>query len=142
MICPGCGGLLAEKPIPHTDVRVDACKACQGLWFDRGALTLVVRSEERHPTFRAEELRPTMHCPRCKVPLTACYYPGSFIVVDRCLKCDGLWLDHNELSEIRKTVREADLRKRLEEAKKAPPGGLKGKVLDFVNAAYRATMDW
>ena len=43
-----------------------------------------------------------MLCPRCNVELEVEHYEG--IEVDRCLSCNGRWLDHHELDQFEATV--------------------------------------
>ena len=43
-----------------------------------------------------------MNCPRCNAALTPEFHQG--IQVDRCLSCNGRWLDHDELDKLEATV--------------------------------------
>lgn len=43
-----------------------------------------------------------MDCPRCSNPLEKKDYKG--ITVDMCPKCQGLWLDYDELDQLEDTV--------------------------------------
>jgi uncharacterized protein len=45
MTCPSCGGELVE--LERSDVRVDACRRCRGVWLDRGELDRVVERERQ-----------------------------------------------------------------------------------------------
>jgi Zn-finger nucleic acid-binding protein len=50
-----------------------------------------------------------MKCPRCGTSLEPDKVEG--IAVERCPRCDGRWLDHNELAQLEATVEpDADLR--------------------------------
>ncbi len=40
MQCPRCGAALAEQT--QMGVQVDACRACRGLWLDKGELERLV----------------------------------------------------------------------------------------------------
>ena len=40
MRCPKCGGEMVEKPL--RDVMVDICTDCEGIFFDKGELDLLV----------------------------------------------------------------------------------------------------
>ncbi len=44
MICPKCGGTMAEKRLEN--VLVDECTACKGLYFDAGEIGLLLRHEK------------------------------------------------------------------------------------------------
>ena len=47
-----------------------------------------------------------MNCPRCSSELKLETYKG--IDVDKCPRCDGMWLDYHELDELEDTVMEDD----------------------------------
>ena len=47
-----------------------------------------------------------MNCPRCDAELKLEDYKG--IEVDRCPKCEGLWLDYHELDELEDSVLDQD----------------------------------
>lgn len=47
-----------------------------------------------------------MHCPRCNHDLKAEMYKG--IEVDRCSRCQGMWLDYGELDQMEDTVLDKD----------------------------------
>lgn len=42
LTCPVCGGEM--KTISRYDVEIDVCKACKGVWLDRGELNKIVES--------------------------------------------------------------------------------------------------
>jgi hypothetical protein len=59
--------------------------------------------EERHKKIAAEEKRRLkdlhhMHCPKCGMDLSEMDYKG--IKVDKCLSCEGIWLDAGELEQV------------------------------------------
>jgi Zn-finger nucleic acid-binding protein len=43
MTCPSCGGQLVE--LDRSDVRIDACRQCRGVWLDRGELDRILERE-------------------------------------------------------------------------------------------------
>ncbi len=45
MRCPKCGHAMEE--IAHLGIMVDRCKACSGIFFDRGELELLLESKEQ-----------------------------------------------------------------------------------------------
>jgi Zn-finger nucleic acid-binding protein len=47
-----------------------------------------------------------MRCPRCTLPLEAEKHAG--INVERCPRCKGRWLDHDELEQLEETIDERD----------------------------------
>jgi len=44
MHCPKCGTQLSEETL--SEVTVDVCPACQGIWLDAGELTRVVEGKK------------------------------------------------------------------------------------------------
>lgn len=59
--------------------------------------------EERQKKIAAEEKRQLkelhhMRCPKCGMQLSEMDYKG--IKVDKCLSCDGIWLDAGELEQV------------------------------------------
>jgi Zn-finger nucleic acid-binding protein len=44
--CPECGKPLHTFPYPDTQVTVDACKKCNGLWLDAGEFRAIRRARE------------------------------------------------------------------------------------------------
>lgn len=44
MVCPKCGGALEE--VEHRGVKIDRCRACAGLYLDRGELELLTSMGE------------------------------------------------------------------------------------------------
>ena len=47
-----------------------------------------------------------MKCPRCEVQLKVGSFKG--MEVDRCQRCEGIWLDHHELDQLEDTVMDDD----------------------------------
>jgi len=119
--CP-IDGTKMDK-IVAGDVELDRCPQCEGIWCDpteletireRGVvvdeLPSISEKQRRNPP---GEVR--MRCPRCykggrnegRLMRQNCMY-GQPIFIDRCLDCQGVWLDAGELAaivEVRKTVK-------------------------------------
>ena len=45
MRCPSCGSRLVE--LERSDVLIDACPTCRGVWLDRGELDKILVMERR-----------------------------------------------------------------------------------------------
>jgi Zn-finger nucleic acid-binding protein len=45
LICPKCGGKLAE--LLYEDIEIDRCASCNGVWLDAGELELLTAREEQ-----------------------------------------------------------------------------------------------
>ena len=109
MNCPEC-----EVPLRQTDchgVRVDECPKCLGRWFDRDELR---RAKDRtDDDLRWLDFDPFagdageaavaaggLLCPRCSVKMGAITYEKSGVRIDKCAKCNGVWLNHGEFEKI------------------------------------------
>jgi Zn-finger nucleic acid-binding protein len=134
MQCPRCNdSQLSETRVKGKDVRIDACPACKGLWFDGEELERVLPAAANELTAPADAAESAKNCPRCSVPLARFQYPQTLVTVDLCRECGGLWLDPGEFQEIR-AVREK-LKEAGELEERAPVGGTKGTLLRFINEA-------
>ncbi len=119
MDCPKCVGKLQHKQVEN--VEIDVCFVCEGIWFDENELKKIITLDSqdfKHRSFDREEfdgkeisgLRQELDkkeavCPRCGngVKLVSKEYHGkNKINVDVCAKCNGIWLDGGEISELRK----------------------------------------
>ena len=114
MQCPAC-----QRPLRRFKagtVMLDGCDGgCAGIWFDHDELASVGREQPqpgspvasllRDPAVQVEDNAARM-CPRCDgVALDKKLYSlGSGVVLDRCLHCRGVWLDHGELEKIRNAL--------------------------------------
>jgi len=91
----------------------DICEACGSIWFDAGEMDAVVlpvyRSVEKSSTERAQGVsEPLRQCPRCGDAYMnkVLFLAYSDILLDRCWKCHGFWLDGGELKLINRNLRE------------------------------------
>lgn len=127
--CPMCGGGM-EQPLPNTDrncprcqsklsihyyqnCQLDQCETCHGLWLEPKEFSLltsefnVYRDPEANPDYnkpsmaRAEQYLP---CACCRKLMTRQNFKGiSGVIIDMCINC-GVWLDKDELSQIRSFI--------------------------------------
>jgi Zn-finger nucleic acid-binding protein len=103
MQCPKCNqAMLKERSLRGKKMRLDHCSSCDGVWFDAGELCNLLGSKAlkpfKIPSF-AQPLKGS-HCPKCQKSLFEFCYPGTITLVDACMDCSGIWLDHNEWKEI------------------------------------------
>lgn len=110
LTCPAC-----QRPLHRFKagtVTLDGCDGgCGGIWFDHRELEKV----DREFAHAADKIADIFHdpdvkvddyavrsCPRCAgVTLDKKLYSlGSGVIMDRCLKCKGVWLDNGELEKI------------------------------------------
>ena len=116
MQCPRDGGTLTSETY-EGDVGVDRCTTCAGIWLDAGELRDVQETIEHdysHELGRIEtvaaayalarqKVQPDVDCPKCGSALFATEYGHcSYILVDRCPDCGGVWLDAGELQALEK----------------------------------------
>lgn len=97
-------------------VHLDACPVCYGAWFDRGELAAVgEKPPSSRPTSDPEALFQTtgVHsdrcCPRGHGPMVLHKLNTDAIStpVERCMTCEGLWLDGHERRKLaRATTRD------------------------------------
>jgi Zn-finger nucleic acid-binding protein len=126
MLCPRDRGALINEQY-EGDVLVDRCPSCDGVWLQRGELEAIQESLERDYSAelrgidvvalayeRARQAnRPDIACPSCGTALQAEEFGYcSQILVDRCGKCGGIWLDSGELKALERFFeRETGVRK-------------------------------
>ena len=134
MQCPKCvHRALRPRKLKHKEVVLDACPECQGAWFDADELNRILPVASRELAVPADAEETSTICPRCSIPLTVFDYPQTYVAVGMCPRCFGLWLDHGEFTEIKAVRQLRQSRGELEVY--APVGGVKGKLLQWVDGA-------
>lgn len=119
---------------------IDRCPSCEGIWFDRGELEAVLREavkDLRIPP--GSKQSPFRFCPRCGEPLYQFNYPDTYVNIDMCRKCRGLWIDPGEFKEI-KAVRRA-LGESGKTVDDSQPTGIKASLLWFIDSAIDQLLD-
>lgn len=111
MKCPVCRRAL--KKIKVGNVVIDVCQGgCGGIWFDGDELNKAAKSTAAGNKVTAEITRTievtadehrVIKCRHCRgVNLEQKLFSlGSGVIMDRCPKCAGVWLDYGELETIR-----------------------------------------
>jgi len=105
--CPRCvETVLAPVQSRTGTYQAEACPRCRGLWIDASALSRALETSPDVATvpshaFKSLESR----CPRCKVGLFEYCFPGTSVLIDGCRQCFGVWLDRDEWSQIRASLR-------------------------------------
>lgn len=103
MMCPKCNSApLRSGKAKTTQLILDQCSKCKGMWFDKGELSTLLgtRAKEHFVIPKFAATMPDAECPRCNVSLYKFCYPGTLILVDGCRQCEGVWLDNNEWKTI------------------------------------------
>lgn len=110
--CPRSSFPLSRLRIGGVDT--DVCEDCGGLWLDRAELTrfaspksvlgdaLVAHLRQFPPTLLDHSIRLT--CPRhpAVVMLRRRFSAAAQVEIDECPECGGIWLDTDELAQIRR----------------------------------------
>ena len=115
MKCPKDQSELSKR-IYESDIEIDECPQCRGVWLDNGELEKIQETKENDyseelktiPNYisgaytmanaKQEEVR---KCPNCDNPMISKEYSYcSQINIDLCPHCQGIWLDKNELKNL------------------------------------------
>ncbi|MFP4026893.1 MAG: zf-TFIIB domain-containing protein [Candidatus Brocadiia bacterium] len=100
--CPKCNDVdMEELTFPRSDLVIDRCPECRGLWFDNGELQEILRTNAGHRGVPPEREETDLACPRCGGRLFTFVYPPTDVTVDACEDCGGVWLDRGEFEQIR-----------------------------------------
>jgi Zn-finger nucleic acid-binding protein len=105
MKCPVDRAELVEELVGSTGFA--SCPECGGLWLPHSArVDLVDPQSLSQATRRVPEERRVRRkyraCPRCKISMAAQTIEG--IEIDRCMTCDGIWLDAGEYDAVRHRI--------------------------------------
>lgn len=110
MNCPACStDTLAPYLDPVTELEVDSCRSCEGIWFDAKELARFLENASLKKTFHWDHKQPkgessftintiARKCPRCSEVMDERLFGG--ITLDRCGACGGLWFDGGELQTV------------------------------------------
>ena len=116
MNCPRCQRETALQKLKNTEV--DVCPDCGGMFLDHGQLNRVAEptagdleySTVHRESFHHDDTFVPTSCPRCPVvemqKVEFNIYTG--IILDYCARCEGFWLDGDELKRINEEVRRLD----------------------------------
>ena len=139
MICPHCReDRMRTRKLKDVNVNVECCDKCGGIWFDCKELKRAI--PEAVNDLRAPEgaSKVRLLCPECLESLRRFQYPQTYVTIDMCSKCNGLWLDANEFQEIRSVRR---FHKEQGELEPDPIHGVKGSLISFIEKAIQELND-
>jgi Zn-finger nucleic acid-binding protein len=106
--CPLCRQPLAKALLDDRHV-VQHCENCRGALLERTAFTGAVIGRRARATgpgaavveLDRRELDRRMTCPSCRQTMEVHpYYGPGNVIIDTCAKCDLVWLDFGELTQI------------------------------------------
>ncbi len=105
MICPVCKDSMVILEL--SEVEIDFCTGCDGIWLDSGELELLLEDvEEREKllsTLTTDAAYPEKpyHCPICNKKMEKVHVgENEDVLIDRCVKGHGLWFDKGELKAV------------------------------------------
>lgn len=121
MKCPKCEGTLAKVKIvtrPEyggdilndaertTELEVDQCLECNGVWFDVNELEqylaekLIILNSKKVDRYKDLNKKDGL-CPRCQKTMVKKPAPNKAkLMIDACEKCKGIWLDSTEIDQL------------------------------------------
>ena len=98
---------VVARADPGTLIQLDQCRKCGGIWCDKWELFPIDPDESRRVdnvdtallTAPVKMPRHCLYCPRCTAPLQECKDPSlpPELLFERCLRCEGIWLNRGEL---------------------------------------------
>ena len=101
--CPKCPFSPMQRKAVH-GVAVDECPKCGGRWYDANELARSVQQPDKlKQAMMKGPIKPkagSAQCPLCHQPMVNCGLVNEFLRVDLCAKCQGFWLDKNEIGLI------------------------------------------
>ncbi len=106
MDCPVCKSAMIT--LEFEDVEIDHCAECGGIWLDRGEMEILSGNpQQAMELLKSFEIdtkctEKRRKCPIClkkmrKVIVSEARPP---VLIDKCVKGDGLWFDKNELKNV------------------------------------------
>jgi hypothetical protein len=105
MICPVCKESMVILEL--SEVEIDYCTGCNGIWLDSGELELLLEdAEEREKLLNTLTTDPAhsekpYHCPICNKKMEKVHVgENKDVLLDRCVKGHGLWFDKGELKAV------------------------------------------
>lgn len=111
---------VTARADPGTLIQLDQCGKCGGIWCDKWELFPVDPDEANRVDSVDEALlkaplelpQRTLYCPRCTAPLQECKDPAlpADLLFERCLRCEGIWLNRGELTRYKDHQRKLQLK--------------------------------
>ncbi|MFP4499075.1 MAG: zf-TFIIB domain-containing protein [Vulcanimicrobiota bacterium] len=114
LTCPACRKVkMRPQTDPGTQLEIDFCPECHGLWFDAQELSKFFESKTLKKKFFLEDNVKSQEsvgytisvspraCPRCHIVLKEKHFGD--VVLDICPECYGIFLDDGELVRIVKS---------------------------------------
>jgi len=133
--CPKCNENTLYSFNTPEGIDIDLCDSCKGIWMDKGEAATFTELADDIPKLQEvlSQAKYTEYtCPKCQGILQEMkYVPEGNLVIDRCDKCGGIWLDAEELWQME------DLASRVED----PRSRIMRAIKDMQNQGYIAIKD-
>jgi Zn-finger nucleic acid-binding protein len=105
MICPVCKNPMVVLELDQ--IEIDHCLNCGGIWLDAGELELLLDTDEERERFvklliEDDSVKEKKYpCPICNKKMEKVFVgEEKKILIDKCRKNHGLWLDKGELEQV------------------------------------------
>lgn len=105
MLCPVCKDSMLVLELDQ--IEIDYCASCEGVWLDAGELELLLETEQERKRLLSLFIEDksvkekSYACPICGKKMKKVFVgEEKKILIDKCKKNHGLWLDKGELKEI------------------------------------------
>lgn len=102
MNCPVCKNSMVVLELEQ--IEIDHCLSCSGIWLDAGELELLLETEEERSRLLnlliedSNVREKSYRCPICSKKMKKVFVGKERkILIDKCKKNHGLWLDKGEL---------------------------------------------
>src|SRR4030066_210142 len=105
MICPVCKDSMLVLELDQ--IEIDFCSGCKGIWLDAGELELLLESEQDRARLSSMLIEDdtvkekSYACPICGKKMNKVFVGEERkILIDKCKKNHGLWMDKGELQSV------------------------------------------
>ena len=105
MICPVCKEPMVVLELEQ--IEIDYCISCGGIWLDAGELELLLETEQERARLLnlliedSSVKEKSYHCPICRKKMNKVFVGEERkILIDKCKRNHGLWLDKGELEQV------------------------------------------
>ncbi len=112
---------VTARANPGTLIQLDQCRKCGGIWCDKWELFPIDPDDAQRLDDVDEALlaapidlpKRALYCPRCTAPLHECKDPAlpAEVLFERCLRCEGIWLNRGEMTRYKVHQRRIQLKK-------------------------------
>ncbi len=105
MKCPVCK--VPTFVVEYDKIELDLCSRCNGVWFDRGELDLLLDGDGLTDLKKAETTEKSRACPLCDQAMDKVNIgPDAGVLIDSCSAECGLWFDKGELGDLTGNLQE------------------------------------